>query len=93
MLQRFDKPLVSGKYMFPFSIEISENIPGTFVSHEYDAHIKYKLVAYFANFDNPLQRHHYEIPLIIREPFRQEISEYEGKTRTEPTTFCCLKQG
>ena len=39
MLQRFERGLTTGKYMYPFSIEISENIPGTYISPEYDAKV------------------------------------------------------
>ena len=79
--------------MYPFSIEMSENIPGTYISPEYDAKVEYKLVASFVNFEDRKKRHHFDIPLIIREPFRQEISEYEGKSTTSPVTLCCCNQG
>ena len=76
MLQRFERGVQVGKYTFPFSIEMSENIPGTYISKEYDAYIQYKLVAYFVNFNETKKRHYYRTPLVIREPFRQEASEY-----------------
>lgn len=72
MLCRFANGVQKGKYVYPFSMEISENIPGSFESSQYDAHIHYKLVAYFANYDNASKRHRYDTSLIIREPFRLE---------------------
>jgi hypothetical protein len=52
MLCKYQNGLQQGRYLYPFSLEISENIPGSFESTIYDAKIRYKLVAYFANFDN-----------------------------------------
>lgn len=40
LLTRFNNStLQQGKYVYPFSIELSENIPGTFFSPEYEAKI------------------------------------------------------
>lgn len=66
MLCKYQNGLQQGKYLYPFSMEISENIPGSFESTAYDARVRYKLIAYFANFDNAAKRHYYETPLIIR---------------------------
>ena len=59
MLCKYPNGVQQGKYLYPFSVEISENIPGSYESETYDASIRYKLVAYFAKFDNPEKRHHY----------------------------------
>lgn len=51
LLDRFkDSHLARGKYIHPFSIELSDNIPGSFESAKYDAKIEYRLVAYFVNY-------------------------------------------
>jgi hypothetical protein len=40
LLEKFeDSYLSNGKYIYPFSIELSENIPGSFESAKYDAKI------------------------------------------------------
>lgn len=51
LLEKYDKScLETGSYAYPFSIELSENIPGSFESKDHDARIEYKLAAYFVNF-------------------------------------------
>jgi len=71
ILSKYTNGLAQGKYLYPFSMEISENIPGSYESSTYDAKIRYKLVAYFANFNDFKKMYRYETPLIVREPFRQ----------------------
>ena len=66
-----DQTLEMGKYVYPFSIELSDNLPGSFESSKYEARIEYKLVAYFASYDSSEQYQFYSLPLIVREPFRQ----------------------
>ena len=40
LLDKFeDAHLATGKYIYPFSIELSDNIPGSFESAKYDAKI------------------------------------------------------
>jgi Arrestin (or S-antigen), N-terminal domain len=51
MLEKYDKTtLQAGSYAYPFSIELSENIPGSFESKDHEAKIEYKLAAYFMNY-------------------------------------------
>jgi hypothetical protein len=51
MLDKYEKTtLEAGSYAYPFSIELSENIPGSFESQEHEAKIEYKLAAYFVNY-------------------------------------------
>lgn len=45
-----------GRYAYPFSLELSENIPGSFESSGHDAKIEYKLAAYFMNYKEPNNR-------------------------------------
>jgi hypothetical protein len=93
MLYRYGDEMKEGKYLYPFSMESSENIPGSFESSTCDARIRYKLVAYFANFNDGKKRYRYETPLIVREPFRQDVTEYEGRAESEPKTYFCFRQG
>ncbi len=52
MLEKYDKTtLQAGSYAYPFSIELSENIPGSFESKEHEAKIEYKLAAYFMSYE------------------------------------------
>jgi hypothetical protein len=54
-----------GKYAYPFSLELSDNIPGSFESPDREAKIEYSLIAYFANYNNNSTAT-YEKPIIIR---------------------------
>ncbi len=85
LLEKFeDSYLSTGKYIYPFSIELSENIPGSFESAKYDAKIEYRLIAYFVNYSRSDLRQECTVPLIIREPFRQDILSYHGTSATNP---------
>jgi hypothetical protein len=74
-------------------MELSENIPGSFESPSHDVYIRYKLVVYLVNFNDPSIHHRYESPLLIREPFRQLVSEYEGNITTNPKKMLFFAQG
>ena len=67
LLERYENQnLAKGKYAYPFSIELSDNIPGSFESAKYDAKIEYRMLAYFINYSNTERRQTYSIPLLIR---------------------------
>ena len=81
--------LKKGRHAFPFSIELSENIPGSFHSPNHDARINYKLKAYLVRFSQANKQHHCSVELMIREPFRQEMSGYEGISKKKPVSCGC----
>jgi hypothetical protein len=90
LLEKYeDQLLEQGKYAYPFSIELSDNIPGSFESAKYDAKIEYRLVAYYVSYTKAENRQSFSIPLLVREPFRQDIVSYQGSAATNPTTFGC----
>lgn len=94
LLEKYeDQHLGRGKYAYPFSIELSENLPGSFESPSYDAKIEYKLTAYFANYNRPERKQLHSVPLVVREPFRQDISSYQGTTSTNPVSCGCFSEG
>ena len=59
----------------------------------YDARIEYKLSAYFVDYSNKQSVQIESIPLLIREPFRQEIIPYQGTAERSPNTCFCFDQG
>jgi hypothetical protein len=94
LLEKYeDQHLAKGKYAYPFSIELSENLPGSFESPNYDAKIEYKVTASYVNYNRPDRKQLFSIPLIVREPFRQDISSYQGSTSSNPVTCGCFSEG
>ncbi len=94
LLDKYDDCLLpTGKYVYPFSIELSDNIPGSFQSSKYDAKIEYRLVAYFIHYKKADRSQMSTLPLIIREPFRQDIVSYHGISETNPVTCGCFAKG
>ena len=93
LVQRYDGTLQAGRYAYPFSLELSENIPGSFESSSHDAKIEYKLAAYFSNYHESNNKELEYIPLHIREPFRQEMVSYQGASVQEPSSCGCCSKG